>query len=110
MINLLDIKIIIHIMLKVHSPFINNIEECKYVMKKLRKKIYKYTSVYKRNKKPKDPLHDILGLLKFRDIPSFVMEPIKKRRNLDLNSLKSMMALPGATLEEITSRTNNQEY
>lgn len=85
-------------MLNVDSPFATNIQECKLNMKKLRKKIYKYTSTHKQNKKPKDPVQDILGLLKPRDIPSFLMEPIKKRRNLDLSSLKSVMALPGATL------------
>lgn len=103
------LKIIKNLMLKVDSPFVQNIEECRNVMKKLRKKIYKYTSTHKQNKKPRDSAQDILGLLEPRGLPTFLMDPIKKRRNFDINSLKSVMALPGATLEEITARTNNQE-
>lgn len=68
-------------------------------MKKLRKKIYKYTCAHKHTKRPKDSTSEILGLLKPRDLPNFLLDPIKKRRNFDINNLKTVMALPGATLE-----------
>lgn len=85
-------------MLKVNSPFVEDLQECKSLMKKMRKKIYKYTSTHKQMKKSKDSAHNILGLLEPRGLPNFLMDPIKKRRNFDINSLKSVMALPGATL------------
>jgi len=65
-------------------------------MRKLRKKIYKYTSTHRPTKKPKDSIHDILTLLKPRKLPDFLVDSIKKRRNFDLSSIKNVVVPQGA--------------
>lgn len=60
-------------------------------MRRLRKKISKYTSTHKESKKPKDQSHDILNLLKDRNLPSFVLDTIRKRRIFDLQCLKNVV-------------------
>lgn len=60
-------------------------------MRRLRKKISKYTSTHKEAKKPRDQSHDILNLLKDRNLPSFVLDTIRKRRTFDLQCLKNVV-------------------
>ena len=61
-------------------------------MKKLRKKIYKHTlSHVKIGKKTKDNPEAILDILHERQIPSFVFDNLKKRRNFDLLSIKNIV-------------------
>lgn len=78
-------------------------------MRKLRKKIYKYTSTHRPSKKPRDSIHDILTLLKPRNLPDFLIDPLKKRRNFDLNSIKNVVVPNGATFNEMASLTMKQE-
>lgn len=40
----------------------NDIPECKLIMRRLRKKISKYTTAHKEIKKPRDQSHDILNI------------------------------------------------
>lgn len=65
----------------IHSPFENELKHCKNTMKKLRKKIYKYSISHKTQHKPKDSAHSIIDRLKGRQVPSFVLDSLKKRRN-----------------------------
>lgn len=60
-------------------------------MRRLRKKISKYTSTHKEAKKPRDQSHDILNILKSRNLPVFILETIKKRRTFDLLCLKNVV-------------------
>ena len=78
-------------------------------MRKLRKKIYKYTSTHRPSKKPKDSIHDILALLKPRKLPDFLLDSIKKRRNFDLSSIKNVVVPQGAEYLEMKSMASDQE-
>ena len=80
----------------IQSPFIQDILHSKPIMKKLRKKIYKYTSTHKLTKKPKDSINTIMNLLQRRSLPDFLIDSIKKRRTVDLHSMKNVKVCPGA--------------
>jgi hypothetical protein len=60
-------------------------------MRKLRKKISKYSSTHKEAKKPKDQTQGILNILKSRTLPTFVLEAISKKRTFDLMCLKNVV-------------------
>jgi len=60
-------------MIGVVSPFIEEIPKCKVSMRKLRKKIYKYTANQPKPKKVRDTSHDIFNILENRSLPSFVI-------------------------------------
>ena len=78
-------------------------------MRKLRKKIYKYTCSHKPTKKPKDSINDILTLLKPRKLPDFLLDSIKKRRNFDLSSIKNVVVPLEADFHEMKSLASSQE-
>lgn len=86
-------------MLGVTSPFIEEIPKCKVSMRKLRKKIYKYTSAQQRPKKVRDSTQDIYNILEHRSIPDFVLDSLKKKRTLDLTSLKNVVINYGSSYE-----------
>lgn len=60
-------------------------------MRRLRKKISKYTAAHKETKKPKDQSHDILNILKSRSLPPFILETIRKKRTFDLLCFKNVV-------------------
>lgn len=60
-------------------------------MRKLRKKIYKHFSSTRAVKKSRDQNQDILNILKSRNLPNFVIDPLKKKRTIDFNFLKNVM-------------------
>lgn len=94
----------------VQSPFLADITECRASMRRLRKKIYKYTATHRENRKPKTPVaHDILLLLKERNLPSFVIDHFSKKRTFDIASIKNVNVSHGATLQEISTRALAQE-
>ena len=78
-------------------------------MRKLRKKIYKYSSTHRPAKKPRDSIHDVLALLKPRNLPDFLLDSIKKRRNFDLSSIKNVVVPPGADFLEMRAMGSLQE-
>lgn len=96
-------------MIQISSPFIKQIPECRLIMRRLRKKISKYTSTHKEAKKPRDQTHDILNLLKDRNLPSFVLDTIRKRRTFDLQCLKNVVMSNQSNLEDMMKLTNDQE-
>jgi hypothetical protein len=54
-------------------------------MKKLRKKIYKYTTSKTYLQQRKEPsFDDVISILHSRNIPEFVLDSLKKKRNFDL--------------------------
>lgn len=60
-------------------------------MRKLRKKIYKHISTSGAVKKSKEQNQDILNILKSRNLPNFLIDPLKKKRTVDFNFLKNVM-------------------
>lgn len=78
-------------------------------MRKLRKKIYKYTSTHRPTKKPKDSIHNIITLLRPRKLPDFLIDSLKKRRNFDLSSIKNVIVPPGANFDQMKSMSSQQE-
>jgi hypothetical protein len=78
-------------------------------MRRLRKKISKYSNAHKEVKKSRDQCNDILNILKGRNLPSFVMDTIKKRRTFDLITLKNVVMTGDSTLNEMVSLANTQE-
>ena len=53
----------------IQSPFDRDIKQCKIKMRKLRKKIYKYSVTHKMQPKPKDSGNGVMERLKDRRIP-----------------------------------------
>ena len=78
-------------------------------MRTLRKKIYKHFSTTRTVKKSRDQNQDILNILKSRNLPNFVIDPLKKKRMIDFNFLKNVMISNMASPEEIAKLTSNQE-
>ena len=95
-------------MINIESPFLGDIPECKLAMRRLRKKISKYTSAHKEAKKPRDQSHDILNILKSRNLPAFILDTIRKRRTFDLLCLKSVVLNGESSLEEMSKLVGNQ--
>lgn len=93
----------------IQSPFLKDIPQCKTVLRKLRKKIYKYSSVHRLTKKPKDTTHDIMGLLASRNIPSYVTDSLKKKRTIDIHNIKNVHVAEAVSLSEIMSMASSQE-
>lgn len=91
------------------SPFINDIPKCKVSMRKLRKKIYKYTVAQAKPRKVKDLTQDIFTILELRQVPDFVMDSLKKKRTLDLGSLKNVVIGQGSSYNEMSSLVSSQE-
>ena len=77
-------------------------------MRKLRKKIYKYSVTHKMQPKPKDSGNGVMERLKDRRIPQFLMESVKKRRNIELNGIKNVIVSDGVSLADIKNMRVNQ--
>ena len=92
----------------IQSPFLPDIQQCKTVLRKLRKKIYKYSTVHPQVKKTKDSTHDIMGLLKSRNLPTYVTDSLKKKRVIDICSLKNIQVSHMVSLSEIVSMASSQ--
>jgi len=75
----------------------------------MRKKISKHFSITRDVKKSKEQNQDILNILKSRNLPNFVIDPLKKRRTFDLNFLKNVTISSFASLDDVIQMTCNQE-
>lgn len=95
--------------MNIESPFLKEISACKVMMRKMRKKISKHFSIARDFKKGKEQNHDILNILKSRNLPNYVIDPLKKRRTFDLNFLKSLTVSSVASLDDVIQMTCNQE-
>ena len=93
----------------IQSPFLDEIPQCKTALRKLRKKIYKYSTTHKQVRRQRDLTHDIFRLLKARNLPSFVADSLKKKRVIDIGSIKNVHVAPVASLHEIVSMAGSQE-
>lgn len=77
-------------------------------MRKLRKKIYKYTVSHKRTRKIRDFTQDIFNILDKRTVPDFLIDSLKKKRTLDLSSIKNVVINTGSSLPEMLTLVNSQ--
>lgn len=93
----------------IDSPFLDSISECKLTMRKLRKKIHKNCSNTSKSRKNKDSNEEIIDIFRLRNIPDFVTESLKKRRNLDINSIKNIIVNTEFPLQEIRNKVSTQE-
>lgn len=92
------------------SPFMDSIRECKLTMRKLRKKIYKHSISSKpAPKRLRDTTDQIIEIFRERQVPEFVTDTLRKRRNFDISSIKNIAILTQLPLREIQDRTNLQE-
>jgi hypothetical protein len=83
--------------------------ECKVSMRKLRKKIYKHSISGKGlSKKSKDSTEEIVKIFRDRNIPEFVTDTLRKRRNFDISSIKNIAINILLPLEDIQNRANQQ--
>lgn len=92
----------------IQSPFESDIKQCKMSMRKLRKKIYKYSTTHKVHQKSKDSVHGILDRLKEREIPQFLIDSLKKRRNFELNAIKNVNVADDISFTEIKNMRAQQ--
>jgi hypothetical protein len=76
--------------MKIVSPFVEYIPDCKKNMRRLRKKIYKFITSKNYTKKENDNKNNLLGLLRTRNVPTFLVEALGKKKNIDLNAIKNM--------------------
>jgi hypothetical protein len=95
--------------MKISSPFVDYIPECKKNMRKLRKKIYKFITSKTYHKKHQERKDDLLNILKQRDVPVFLFELLSKKKSLDLNSIKNMNVSARLPLREMLEITLKQE-
>ena len=96
-------------MTTIASPFLSDIKECRLSMRKLRKKIYKHCLSKHKHKKQKDNTEEIIEIFRKRNVPAFVTETLKKRRNFDMSSIKNIIINAALPLEEIRNKVNLQE-
>jgi len=93
----------------IESPFLNDISACKLTMRKMGKKINKHYSTKRDIKKNKEQNQDILHILKSRNLPNFIIDPLKKRRTFDLNFVKNFTISNTASLDDVIKMTSTQE-
>jgi hypothetical protein len=92
------------------SPFVQEITDCKQRMRKLRKKIYKHSMLCKtKAKSSKDSSEEIISIFRSRNVPEFITENLKKRRNFDVASIKNISVAMQLTISQIQQRAFNQE-
>jgi hypothetical protein len=74
-------------------------------MRKLRKKIYKHLVSVGPAKKGKEQNQNLMGILKTRNLPNFLIDILKKKRTIDFNFLKNVTVSSMASPEEIAKLT-----
>jgi hypothetical protein len=95
--------------MKVESPFIEYIPECKKNMRRLRKKIYKFITSKRNPKKTEPSRKDTLTILKQANLPSFLWEIVSKKKHVDLNLIKNLNISSRLSLPELVSIASKQE-
>lgn len=97
--------------MKICSPFVEQIPECKRTMRRLRKKIYKFITSKNYPKKQRqlpNNTTDLASFLALRPLPEFITEHLARRKALDLAAIKALAA-PLLSLREISAITQAQE-
>lgn len=78
-------------------------------MRRLRKKIYKFITSKHYHKKVQESKKDLLALLKEREVPSFVVEMLAKKKNVDLAAIKNLNVAVRLSLKDVVDITEKQE-
>jgi hypothetical protein len=78
-------------------------------MRKLRKKIYKFTNSKNYPKQHYEPTHDVFEILTNRQVPDFLIDILKKKRNFDFTAIKNIVVASEISLFEMNSLVNKQE-
>jgi len=95
--------------MKITSPFIEHIPECKRSMRRLRKKIYKFITSKHHTHTKTTPKKDILLTLKQCNVPSFLVDCLSRKKTVDLNSINNMILSMKVPLSDIIEMTSKQE-
>ena len=75
--------------MKISSPFVEYIPECKRNMRRLRKKIYKFITSKNYLRKHNAP-SDLMNILDKAQLPSLVAEQLGRRKSADLSAIKNL--------------------
>lgn len=94
--------------MKISSPFVEYIPECKRNMRRLRKKIYKFITSRNYIRKQNAP-SDLMNILGKAQLPSVVAEQLNKRKSTDLSAIKNLNVTVRMTLKEVAAITATQE-
>ena len=81
-------------------------------MRRLRKKLYKHflhQKGKKKDRKNRDVTEEVIKIFKQRQVPKFVADSVRRRRNFDLATLKNLAINSSLPLEEIRGMSNRQE-
>lgn len=95
--------------MKVSSPFIEFIPDCKKSMRRLRKKIYKFITSKTYHKKQPNHGADLLAFFREREVPSFLLDVLAKKKTVDINSIKNMNVLNRIPLKDIVAIAQKQQ-
>lgn len=87
--------------MKISSPFVEFIPDCKKNMRRLRKKIYKFITSKNYHRRQQDTTNDLISILAQRDIPQFVVEQLNKRKTIDLTAIRNLSVPVRLPLREI---------
>ena len=94
----------------IDSPFLEEVHSCKGVMKKLRKKIYKFNINHlPKNHKVESTIKDALTLLEKRTLPQFLINELQKYSDLTFSSLSGFSLSQVTPMSQIAQLANNQE-
>ena len=94
--------------MKITSPFIDHIPDCKKNMRKLRKKIYKFMTSKNYTQKHDQNKMGLTILLKNTDIHSILIDALNKKKTIDLNTIKNIHIHQRISLEDIRDITSKQ--
>lgn len=78
-------------------------------MRRLRKKIYKFITSKHYHKKVQESKKDLIALLREREVPSFVVEMLAKKKNVDLAAIKNLNVAVRLSLKDVVDITEKQE-
>jgi hypothetical protein len=94
--------------MKISSPFVEYIPDCKRNMRRLRKKIYKFiTSKNYLRKQQSAP--DLMAILTRTPLPALLQEQLAKRKTADLSAIKNLSVPLRMPLREVAAITQRQE-
>ncbi len=78
-------------------------------MRRLRKKIYKFLTSRTYHKKHQEMRNDFISLFRQKEVPSFIIDQLMKRKCVDVNAIKNLNVSLRVPLQEITKITDKQE-
>ena len=78
-------------------------------MRKLRKKIYKFTNSKNYPKQQNEQTYDVFQILTNRQVPEFLIDILKKKRNFDFSAIKNIVVGSEISLIDMNALVNKQE-